>query len=86
MAPIPSSGSLLATNDYYRCHLGSTSSNRSCGSAEYPGEAISHTFVYPSRTRVTGGRDSFSGSPLCPSWTQSWSPQRPPNLPRPPAA
>ncbi|XP_007952891.1 pancreatic progenitor cell differentiation and proliferation factor [Orycteropus afer afer] len=42
MAAIPSSGSLVATHDYYRRRLGSTSSNSSCGSAEYPGEAIPH--------------------------------------------
>ena len=42
MAAIPSSGSLVATHDYYRHRLGSTSSNSSCGSAEYPGEAIPH--------------------------------------------
>ncbi|XP_059975819.1 pancreatic progenitor cell differentiation and proliferation factor [Mesoplodon densirostris] len=40
MAAIPSSGSLVATHDYYRRRLGSTSSNSSCGSAEYPGEGI----------------------------------------------
>ncbi|KAM9249407.1 pancreatic progenitor cell differentiation and proliferation factor isoform 2-T2 [Dugong dugon] len=42
MAAIPSSGSLVATHDYYRRRLGSTSSNSSCGSVEYPGEAIPH--------------------------------------------
>uniref|UniRef100_A0A7N5JHI1 Pancreatic progenitor cell differentiation and proliferation factor n=1 Tax=Ailuropoda melanoleuca TaxID=9646 RepID=A0A7N5JHI1_AILME len=42
MAAIPSSGSLVATNDYYRRRLGSTSSNSSCGSAEYSGEVIPH--------------------------------------------
>lgn len=42
MAAIPSSGSLVATHDYYRRRLGSTSSNSSSGSAEYPGEAIPH--------------------------------------------
>ncbi|KAM9856042.1 pancreatic progenitor cell differentiation and proliferation factor A [Aulostomus maculatus] len=41
MAAIPSSGSLIATHDYYRRRLGSTSSNSSCGSAEY-GEVIPH--------------------------------------------
>ncbi|XP_004716123.1 pancreatic progenitor cell differentiation and proliferation factor [Echinops telfairi] len=43
MAAIPSSGSLVATHDYYRRRLGSTSSNSSCGSAEFPGEAIPHS-------------------------------------------
>ncbi|XP_008072861.1 pancreatic progenitor cell differentiation and proliferation factor [Carlito syrichta] len=42
MAAIPSSGSLVATHDYYRRRLGSTSSNSSCGSAECPAEAIPH--------------------------------------------
>uniref|UniRef100_F6Y282 Pancreatic progenitor cell differentiation and proliferation factor n=1 Tax=Monodelphis domestica TaxID=13616 RepID=F6Y282_MONDO len=42
MAAIPSSGSLVATHDYYRRRLGSTSSNSSCGSAEYSGEVIPH--------------------------------------------
>uniref|UniRef100_A0A8B9X412 Pancreatic progenitor cell differentiation and proliferation factor n=1 Tax=Bos mutus grunniens TaxID=30521 RepID=A0A8B9X412_BOSMU len=32
--------SMAATNDYYRGHLGSSSSNGSC--ALYPGEAIPH--------------------------------------------
>uniref|UniRef100_A0A3Q3WBF8 Pancreatic progenitor cell differentiation and proliferation factor n=1 Tax=Mola mola TaxID=94237 RepID=A0A3Q3WBF8_MOLML len=42
MAAIPSSGSLVATHDYYRRRLGSTSSSSSCGSAEYSGEVIPH--------------------------------------------
>ncbi|XP_027983193.2 pancreatic progenitor cell differentiation and proliferation factor [Eptesicus fuscus] len=42
MAAIPFSGSLVATHDYYRRCLGSTSSNSSCGSAECPGEATPH--------------------------------------------
>uniref|UniRef100_A0A4X2K0I9 Pancreatic progenitor cell differentiation and proliferation factor n=1 Tax=Vombatus ursinus TaxID=29139 RepID=A0A4X2K0I9_VOMUR len=42
IAAIPSSGSLLVTYDYYRRHLGSTSSNSSCGRAEYSGEVIPH--------------------------------------------
>ncbi|XP_039335448.1 pancreatic progenitor cell differentiation and proliferation factor isoform X1 [Saimiri boliviensis] len=42
MAAIPSSGSLVATHDYYRRRLGSTSSNSSCGSTESPAEAIPH--------------------------------------------
>nr|XP_020835672.1 pancreatic progenitor cell differentiation and proliferation factor-like [Phascolarctos cinereus] len=37
-----SSGSLVATHDYYRRRLGSTSSNSSCGNAEYSGEVIPH--------------------------------------------
>ncbi|CAL8250339.1 unnamed protein product [Arctogadus glacialis] len=42
MAAIPSTGSLIATHDYYRRRIGSTSSNSSCGSAEYSGEVIPH--------------------------------------------
>uniref|UniRef100_A0A8C3WXB4 Pancreatic progenitor cell differentiation and proliferation factor n=1 Tax=Catagonus wagneri TaxID=51154 RepID=A0A8C3WXB4_9CETA len=42
MAALPSSGSLVATHDYYWRRLGSTSRNSSCGSAVYPGEAIPH--------------------------------------------
>ncbi|XP_056130096.1 pancreatic progenitor cell differentiation and proliferation factor B-like [Lampris incognitus] len=42
MAAIPSSGSLIATHDYYRRRLGSTSSSSSCGSSEYTGEVIPH--------------------------------------------
>ncbi|XP_053705929.1 pancreatic progenitor cell differentiation and proliferation factor A-like [Synchiropus splendidus] len=42
MASIPSSGSLIATHDYYRRRLGSASSNSSCGSAEFSGEVIPH--------------------------------------------
>ncbi|KAL2103280.1 hypothetical protein ACEWY4_000148 [Coilia grayii] len=42
MAAIPSSGSLIATHDYYRRRIGSTSSNSSCGSSEYSGEVIPH--------------------------------------------
>ncbi|XP_068604082.1 pancreatic progenitor cell differentiation and proliferation factor A-like [Brachionichthys hirsutus] len=42
MAAIPSSGSLIATTDYYRRRLGSSSSSGSCGSAEFSGEVIPH--------------------------------------------
>ncbi|XP_045912201.1 pancreatic progenitor cell differentiation and proliferation factor A [Micropterus dolomieu] len=47
MAAIPSSGSLIATHDYYRRRLGSASSNSSCGSAEYTGEVIPHHPALP---------------------------------------
>ncbi|XP_006794174.1 pancreatic progenitor cell differentiation and proliferation factor A [Neolamprologus brichardi] len=47
MAAIPSSGSLIATHDYYRRRIGSTSSNSSCSSAEYTGEAIPHHPALP---------------------------------------
>ncbi|KAG7519715.1 pancreatic progenitor cell differentiation and proliferation factor A-like [Solea senegalensis] len=42
MAAIPSSGSLIATHDYYRRRLGSNSSNSSCGSSDHMGEVIPH--------------------------------------------
>ncbi|XP_058244884.1 pancreatic progenitor cell differentiation and proliferation factor A [Hemibagrus wyckioides] len=42
MAAIPSGGSLVATHDYYRRRIESTSSNSSCGSSEYTGEVIPH--------------------------------------------
>ncbi|KAM4737929.1 pancreatic progenitor cell differentiation and proliferation factor A [Anableps anableps] len=47
MASIPSSGSLIATHDYYRRRLGSNSSSSSCGSAEYTGEVIPHHPALP---------------------------------------
>uniref|UniRef100_A0A8C9ED87 Pancreatic progenitor cell differentiation and proliferation factor n=1 Tax=Phocoena sinus TaxID=42100 RepID=A0A8C9ED87_PHOSS len=47
MAAMPSSGPLVATHDYYRRRLGTTSSNSSCGSAECPGEAIPHQPALP---------------------------------------
>ncbi|XP_065737243.1 pancreatic progenitor cell differentiation and proliferation factor-like [Phocoena phocoena] len=74
MAAIPSSGLCMATHNYYQHRLGSTSSNSSCGSAEYPGEGIPR---HPA---------SFSGSPLSHSWPQCWSPQSTQNQPRPPLA
>ncbi|KAM4609617.1 pancreatic progenitor cell differentiation and proliferation factor B [Polymixia lowei] len=42
MAAIPAGGSLVATTDYYRRRIGSTSSSSSCGSSEYIGEVIPH--------------------------------------------
>ncbi|XP_046304146.1 pancreatic progenitor cell differentiation and proliferation factor-like [Marmota monax] len=50
MAAIPSSSSLEATHNYCWCCLGSTSSNSSCGSAKYPGEAIRHHTGLPKAT------------------------------------
>ncbi|XP_015239752.1 PREDICTED: pancreatic progenitor cell differentiation and proliferation factor A-like [Cyprinodon variegatus] len=47
MAAIPSSGSLIATHDYYRRRLGSNSSSSSCGSSEYTGEVIPHHPALP---------------------------------------
>uniref|UniRef100_A0A8C9P6F4 Pancreatic progenitor cell differentiation and proliferation factor n=1 Tax=Spermophilus dauricus TaxID=99837 RepID=A0A8C9P6F4_SPEDA len=52
VAAIPSSSSLVATHNYYWCRLCSTSSNSSCGSAKYPGEAIPH---HPGLPKATPG-------------------------------
>ncbi|XP_075819486.1 pancreatic progenitor cell differentiation and proliferation factor [Microtus pennsylvanicus] len=42
MAAIPSSGSLVATHDYYRRRLGSWSSISACGSPGYPWDTLLH--------------------------------------------
>ncbi|XP_041955072.1 pancreatic progenitor cell differentiation and proliferation factor A [Alosa pseudoharengus] len=73
MAAIPSSGSLIATHDYYRRRIGSTSSNSSCGSSEYSGEVIPHP---PGVARQDSGHwwSSFffaKGQPGMPSGTDS---------------
>ncbi|XP_053262428.1 pancreatic progenitor cell differentiation and proliferation factor-like [Podarcis raffonei] len=46
MAAVPPSGCLVATHDCYQRRLCSTSSNSSCGSAEY-GEDIPHHPGFP---------------------------------------
>ncbi|XP_033615578.1 pancreatic progenitor cell differentiation and proliferation factor-like [Fukomys damarensis] len=75
MTAILSSGSLLATHDYYRSSQSSASSNSSCGNAEYPGEDSPHWWA------------SFSsGSPLSHSWPQCWRPQGPRNPPHAPSS
>ncbi|XP_020933363.1 pancreatic progenitor cell differentiation and proliferation factor [Phacochoerus africanus] len=66
MAAIPSSGSLVATHDYYRCRLGSTSSNSSCGSAECPGEAIPHPPGLPKADPGHWWASFFFGKPTLP--------------------
>nr|AFM85571.1 pancreatic progenitor cell differentiation and proliferation factor-like protein [Callorhinchus milii] len=53
MASIPSTGSLIATHDYYRRRLGSASSNSSCGSSEHVGEVIPH---HPGLPKSTSGQ------------------------------
>ncbi|KAI2595652.1 pancreatic progenitor cell differentiation and proliferation factor [Homo sapiens] len=68
MAAIPSSGSLVATHDYYRRRLGSTSSNSSCSSTECPGEAIPHP---PGECRI---------APFSPRSSRSWQHQDPTSL------
>ncbi|XP_028309213.1 pancreatic progenitor cell differentiation and proliferation factor A [Gouania willdenowi] len=70
MAAIPSSGSLIATHDYYRRRLGSASSNSSCGSAEHTGEVIPH---HPALPRQDSGHwwTSFFFSKAHPSNVQN---------------
>ncbi|XP_067844588.1 pancreatic progenitor cell differentiation and proliferation factor-like [Heptranchias perlo] len=53
MASIPSTGSLAATHDYYRRHLGSASSNSPCGSSEQIVEMIPH---HPGLPKSTSGQ------------------------------
>uniref|UniRef100_A0A7N5JX55 Pancreatic progenitor cell differentiation and proliferation factor n=1 Tax=Ailuropoda melanoleuca TaxID=9646 RepID=A0A7N5JX55_AILME len=84
MATIPFSGSLMATHDYYRCRRGSTSSNSSCGSAEYPGDAIPY---HPGLPKANPGHwwasFFFLGSSLSCSWLQGWSPHNTRTPPKP---
>uniref|UniRef100_A0A452QZV3 Pancreatic progenitor cell differentiation and proliferation factor n=1 Tax=Ursus americanus TaxID=9643 RepID=A0A452QZV3_URSAM len=83
MAAIPCSGSLTATHDYYRRRRGSTSSNSSCGSAEYPGDAVPR---HPGLSKADPGHwwaSFFSGSSLSCSWLQGWSPHNARTPPRP---
>uniref|UniRef100_A0A673USS9 Pancreatic progenitor cell differentiation and proliferation factor n=1 Tax=Suricata suricatta TaxID=37032 RepID=A0A673USS9_SURSU len=80
MAAIPSSGSLVATHDYYRRRLGSTSSNSSCGSAEYPGEAVPHHPGLPKADPGHWWASFFFGKSTLPFMaTVLESPERPPN-------
>ncbi|XP_049726882.1 pancreatic progenitor cell differentiation and proliferation factor-like [Elephas maximus indicus] len=53
MVAIPSSGSLVTTHNYYQHRLGSTSSNSSCGSAEYPGKPSPTTQGFPRLAQAT---------------------------------
>uniref|UniRef100_A0A803SRF5 Pancreatic progenitor cell differentiation and proliferation factor n=1 Tax=Anolis carolinensis TaxID=28377 RepID=A0A803SRF5_ANOCA len=69
MAAIPSSGSLVATHDYYRRRLGSTSSNSSCGSAEYSGEVIPHHPGLPKSDPGHWWASFFFGKPTHPIMT-----------------
>ncbi|KAG6938550.1 pancreatic progenitor cell differentiation and proliferation factor [Chelydra serpentina] len=69
MAAIPSSGSLVATHDYYRRRLGSTSSNSSCGSAEYSGEVIPHHPGLPKSDPGHWWASFFFGKPTHPVMT-----------------
>ncbi|EHB17793.1 Pancreatic progenitor cell differentiation and proliferation factor [Heterocephalus glaber] len=66
MAAIPSSGSLVATHDYYRRRLGSASGSSSCGSAEYPGEAVPHHLGLPKADPGHWWASFFFGKPIVP--------------------
>ncbi|KAG8567076.1 hypothetical protein GDO81_013490 [Engystomops pustulosus] len=69
MASIPSSGSLVATHDYYRRRLGSTSSNSSCGSVDYSGEVIPHHPGLPKSDPGHWWASFFFGKPSHPMMT-----------------
>ncbi|XP_040294570.1 pancreatic progenitor cell differentiation and proliferation factor [Bufo bufo] len=69
MAAIPSSGSLVATHDYYRRRLGSTSSNSSCGSVDYSGEVIPHHPGLPKSDPGHWWASFFFGKPSHPVMT-----------------
>ncbi|KAE8574383.1 hypothetical protein XENTR_v10003411 [Xenopus tropicalis] len=69
MAAIPSSGSLVATHDYYRRRLGSTSSNSSCGSVDYSGEVIPHHPGLPKSDPGHWWASFFFGKSTHPSMT-----------------
>ncbi|XP_021110907.1 pancreatic progenitor cell differentiation and proliferation factor isoform X2 [Heterocephalus glaber] len=82
MAAIPSSGSLVATHDYYRRRLGSASGSSSCGSAEYPGEAVPHHLARkPPRLPAAWSPVAWLRKPQGSS--RSASPARPTPGPRP---
>ncbi|XP_039590836.1 pancreatic progenitor cell differentiation and proliferation factor-like [Polypterus senegalus] len=81
MASIPSSGSLVATHDYYRRRLGSTSSNSSCGSSEYSGEVIPHHPGLPKSDPGHWWSSFFFGKHVPPAMTTvSENPQNPGTL------
>ncbi|XP_009953042.1 PREDICTED: pancreatic progenitor cell differentiation and proliferation factor [Leptosomus discolor] len=69
MASIPSSGSLMATHNYYRKRLSSTSSNSSCGSSEYSGEVIPHSPGLPKSDPGHWWASFFFGKTTHPSMT-----------------
>ncbi|KAJ3586181.1 hypothetical protein NHX12_012582 [Muraenolepis orangiensis] len=76
MAAIPSSGSLIATHDYYRRRISSVSSNSSCGSAEYTGEVVPH---HPGLPRQDSGHwwsSFFFGKQSQPSMQNSADSQK----------
>ncbi|NWR28396.1 PDPFB factor, partial [Tachuris rubrigastra] len=75
MASIPSSGSLMATHNYRRRRLSSTSSNSSC-SSEYSGEVIPHSLDLPKSDPGQWWASFFFGKTTHPTMTTvSESPQ-----------
>lgn len=85
MAAIPSSGSLVATHDYYRRRLGSSSSSSSGGSAEYPGDAVLQSPGLPKADPGHWWASFFFGKSTLPFMTTVLeSPERiPPGLQKP---
>ncbi|XP_025942974.1 pancreatic progenitor cell differentiation and proliferation factor isoform X1 [Apteryx rowi] len=77
MAAIPSSGSLMATHNYYRRRLSSTSSSSSCGSSDYAGEVIPHPPGLPKSDPGHWWASFFFGKTTHPAMTTvSESPER----------
>ncbi|KAG8513276.1 Pancreatic progenitor cell differentiation and proliferation factor [Galemys pyrenaicus] len=77
MAAVPSGGSLVATHDYYRCRLGSTSSNSSCGSADCPADATPQPPGLPKADPGHWWASCFFGKPTLLSMARlSESPER----------
>ncbi|KAM6981752.1 pancreatic progenitor cell differentiation and proliferation factor A [Tautogolabrus adspersus] len=77
MAAIPSSGSLIATHDYYRRRLGSASSSSSCGSgAEYTGEIIPHHPGLPRQDSGNWWTSFFFAKPSQPSLQNGFENQK----------
>ncbi|NXL94726.1 PDPFB factor, partial [Alectura lathami] len=78
MASVPSSGSLVATHNYHRSRLSSTSSNSSCSSSEYAGEVIPHHLGLPKSDPGQWWASFFFGRTTHPAMmTVSESPESP---------
>ncbi|XP_019907433.1 pancreatic progenitor cell differentiation and proliferation factor B [Esox lucius] len=70
MAAINAGGSLVATHDYYRRRIGSTSSSSSsCGSSEFSGEVIPHHPGLPKQDAGHWWSSFFFGKPNQPGMT-----------------
>ncbi|KAJ8017250.1 hypothetical protein DPEC_G00015860 [Dallia pectoralis] len=64
MSAINAGGSLVATHDYYRRRIGSTSSSSSsCGSSEFTGEVIPHHPGLPKQDSGHWWSSFFFGKP-----------------------